>query len=910
MKKSYLHIFTYFPIFCMLMLVTSCQNGDEVAFPENPSNYQIPSTNPFELPAGKPLTWNKIPSEKVPKAVNHRIDFSKLPSKPFDILDFKPINEAPSAIPISWQDEQEISLDTIPGITIPVKKQLLLEPQITKLAFLSKSDLTNSGVLRIGQTEGLIGNKVFAMVTDLNGMIWISTERGLSKFTGDQFENYNVLPRNPDGLIDNIVDLEIGNDGSLLILSQLSGVYVLDINHSLLTNYQIGTQFARIYQDKTGLFWLGNLNTGVHFLDPNSKKLHSLKFLSPPNKLTAAGIHLDKANNLWFGLRGKIGVLNPERKSVRFISEKAGIGSTSFFYEFTENSIGEVWASSVEEKPIAFSLEENTLTRLGPDQGFFGKSMSVTFDLHNRAWITTNDTVSLYDPEIQKIKKIHTGADFYGTGFPSATMTDAKGNIWIGTENTGVLLINPEGMLAQHFNASSGLVNDEVWGIQEGPNGMVWMATYEGINIYDPEQERIYLLKFPGNPNTNNHRSVSRLSDHELLFGSFGGFTLIDLNSNIASVYELDPAVSRIAWKSIRDSKGNVLLGTVDGVLKFNSDLSALEKTDESSGLASSRVWLIEEDKNGRLWFGNDIGVDVVDPSTSQVSYLNGSSGLTSDYTSMMIKTKREEIVVGSDAGISIIDLTTNTITNLTPAQGLNPPVVYDMVEVGNDLHFGSDNGIIVAKRPISDNPNSIWHFYNYGKREGFPFNDYNQATATYTSNGNVWWGAAPIMSVNTQIPRVDTLPPVVVLTKINIMDQNPDFLGTNFIKSLFTEEDSIWNTDHTEFYTKKDIPNDSSYLVQNQIYWDSVNLVSKMPVGLVLPFDQNSMNFSFMNQDVLGRDKIVYRYILEGEDDAWSEINSRSTTQNYYNLLPGDYTFKVATRGFNGVWSEPASIK
>ncbi|MEP0710555.1 MAG: triple tyrosine motif-containing protein, partial [Algoriphagus sp.] len=391
---------------------------------------------------------------------------------------------------------------------------------------------------------------------------------------------------------------------------------------------------------------------------------------------------------------------------------------------------------------------------------------------------------------------------------------------------------------------------------------------------------------------------------------SFGGFTLIDLNSNIASVYELDPAVSRIAWKSIRDSKGNVLLGTVDGVLKFNSDLSALEKTDESSGLASSRVWLIEEDKNGRLWFGNDIGVDVVDPSTSQVSYLNGSSGLTSDYTSMMIKTKREEIVVGSDAGISIIDLTTNTITNLTPAQGLNPPVVYDMVEVGNDLHFGSDNGIIVAKRPISDNPNSIWHFYNYGKREGFPFNDYNQATATYTSNGNVWWGAAPIMSVNTQIPRVDTLPPVVVLTKINIMDQNPDFLGTNFIKSLFTEEDSIWNTDHTEFYTKKDIPNDSSYLVQNQIYWDSVNLVSKMPVGLVLPFDQNSMNFSFMNQDVLGRDKIVYRYILEGEDDAWSEINSRSTTQNYYNLLPGDYTFKVATRGFNGVWSEPASIK
>lgn len=912
MKKSYHHISTYSLFLCLIVIVASCQQGGVVPFPENPSEYQEPSVKPFEMPEGKPLTWEKIPSEIVPKAVNHAIDFSKLPSKPFDILDFKPIKSIPLAIPIPWQEEDEIklNLDTIAGVSIPVKKQLLLEPQITKLAFLSKSDLSNSGILRIGQTEGLIGNKVFAMVTDLNGMIWISTERGLSKFTGDQFENYNVLPRNPDGLIDNIVDLEIGKDGSLLILSELSGVYVLDINHSLLTNYQIGTQFARIYEDESGLFWVANLNTGIHFLNPTTKTLHSLKFLSKPSTLTSAGIHLDKSNNLWFGLTGKIGVLNPERTSIRFISGDEVIGSTSFFYEFTENSKGEVWASSFEERPMAFSLDENKLTRLGPEQGYFGKSLSVTFDLHNRAWITDNDTISVYDPEIQKIKKIHSGAKFIGTGFPSATMTDAKGNVWVGTENTGALLVNPEGMLSQHFNANSGLVNDEVWGIQEGPNGMVWMATYEGINIYDPEKERIYLLKFPGNANINNHRSVSRISDHELLFGSFGGFTLIDLNTNIASVYELDTQVARIAWKSIRDSRRNIWLGTVDGVLKFSPDLTSLEKIDDLSGLASSRVWLIEEDINGRVWLGNEIGVDIVDPQTGQVSYLSESTGLTSDYTSIMIKTQNEEIVIGGDAGFSIIDLTSNTITNLTPKQGLNPPVMYDMLEIGNDLHIGSDNGIVVAKRPLPDNPKSIWRFYNYGKREGFPFNDYNQATATYTSNGNVWWGAAPIMSVNTQVPKIDTLQPAVVMTKINIMDQNPDFLGTNFIKGLFTESDSIWNTDHTEFYSKNDIPNDSSYLFQNNIYWDSVNLVSKMPVGLVLPFDQNSMNFSFMNQDVLGRDKIVYRYILEGEDSEWSEISAKSTTQNYYNLLPGEYHFKVATRGFNGIWSEPASIK
>ena len=530
-------------------------------------------------------------------------------------------------------------MDTIPGLAVIVKKQLLEEPQISKLAFLSKSDLSDAGILRIGQTEGLIGNRVYAMVTDDHGIVWISTERGLSRYTGDQFENYTILPRNPDGLIDSIVDLEIGANGNLLILSQLSGIYVLDIYRGVITNYQIGTQFARIHEDDSGILWLGNLDSGIHFLDPESQKLHQLNVLEG---ITSAGVFRDSSNNLWFGTRGKIGVLNAERTSVKFIGDESGLHPSGFYFEFTENAKGEVWVSSFEDGPVSISLEENRITKFGPDQGFFGKSLSVTFDLHNRAWITDNDTITLYDPDIQKIKKIKTGAKFVTSGFPAATMTDAKGNVWIGTENTGALLINPEGMLAQHFDARSGLVNDEVWGIQEGPDGMIWMATYEGINIYDPKKDKIYLLKFPGNANVNNHRSVSRISPNELLFGSFGGFTLVNLSTKTASVYELDKQVARIAWKSIRDRNGNIFLGTVDGVLKFNKDLTVLEKADVASGLASSRVWLIEEDKDGRIWFGNEIGIDIFDPKSGNVSYLSESTGLTSDYTSIMIKTKKE----------------------------------------------------------------------------------------------------------------------------------------------------------------------------------------------------------------------------------------------------------------------------
>ena len=138
MTKSYHHISYSFIILCLIALVTSCQQRDEVPFPENPSEYQTPEVKPFKIPTGKPLKWTTIPSEKVPKAVNYPIDFSKLPSKPFDILDFNPLLSPPLAIPITWDEEIQINLDTVTGVAVPVKKQLIPQPQISKLAFLSK----------------------------------------------------------------------------------------------------------------------------------------------------------------------------------------------------------------------------------------------------------------------------------------------------------------------------------------------------------------------------------------------------------------------------------------------------------------------------------------------------------------------------------------------------------------------------------------------------------------------------------------------------------------------------------------------------------------------------------------------------------------------------------------------------
>jgi signal transduction histidine kinase len=94
-----------------------------------------------------------------------------------------------------------------------------------------------------------------------------------------------------------------------------------------------------------------------------------------------------------------------------------------------------------------------------------------------------------------------------------------------------------------------------------------------------------------------------------------------------------------------------------------------------------------------------------------------------------------------------------------------------------------------------------------------------------------------------------------------------------------------------------------------NNIKWDSLSKSFQLPVGLVLPYDQNSLSFSFGSTDVLNRDKLNYRFILEGEDEDWTFVGKSIKTKNYYNLAPGSYTFKVSSRSVNKEWSTPDTL-
>jgi signal transduction histidine kinase len=89
---------------------------------------------------------------------------------------------------------------------------------------------------------------------------------------------------------------------------------------------------------------------------------------------------------------------------------------------------------------------------------------------------------------------------------------------------------------------------------------------------------------------------------------------------------------------------------------------------------------------------------------------------------------------------------------------------------------------------------------------------------------------------------------------------------------------------------------------------WDSLSPMYQTPVNLRLPHTDNFIRFRFAQMHLASQDTIWYRYILEGVDRKWSDKTNQPFSDNYPNMAPGTYTFKVASV-YRGKWSAPASF-
>jgi len=136
------------------------------------------------------------------------------------------------------------------------------------------------------------------------------------------------------------------------------------------------------------------------------------------------------------------------------------------------------------------------------------------------------------------------------------------------------------------------------------------------------------------------------------------------------------------------------------------------------------------------------------------------------------------------------------------------------------------------------------------------------------------------------------------------------DILGKEqyFSDPKYVEKtDTIWSENKDTFYLNgavKELNADK----EKGIEWESLS-PTNMPVGLSLPYDQNNLRFHFANYLPQYAGDYRYQYILDGVDEKWSPVTDLPVSENYNNISPGHYTFRIAAKKGYGNWSSPSEF-
>lgn len=194
--------------------------------------------------------------------------------------------------------------------------------------------------------------------------------------------------------------------------------------------------------DGSGAMWIGTLN-GLNRYDIRGNRFRNF-FADGANGLSdnrISGLYLDSQRDLW--------VLTHNGMSC---------------YRAVDDSF-ETFLQGSAEEPFRIQCLTETIAR---DTLLVGNSDGLFRFVPATGWIS-KIALSAGRPDIRTLFK------------------DRRGNIWVGTVNEGIYLLDPHLRLRSHFRQGDDcLNNDFVRCIREDRNGRILIATFDGLNIYDP----------------------------------------------------------------------------------------------------------------------------------------------------------------------------------------------------------------------------------------------------------------------------------------------------------------------------------------------------------------------------------------------------------------------------------------
>jgi signal transduction histidine kinase/ligand-binding sensor domain-containing protein/DNA-binding response OmpR family regulator len=602
---------------------------------------------------------------------------------------------------------------------------------------------------------------VIAMTQDETGNIWLATNLTLSVYNlnVDSFINFDFSKYGW------IISLYADHSGKIWV-GTYEGLYIFDPVSKIVKAFKADTQnryklnsniIRCIFEDTHHNIWVGTDN-GLHLYN-RDKELFT-RFISDANRADAISNNQifsfaeDKKGKIWIGTnRGGLNVMSNRKDS--FISYKSDANDVN-------------------------TLSSNHISK-------------VIFDKDEQLWVGTGSNLDVFNPKTGKVVRVKSSLVEQSGFAPSIDersvrdiYIDDAGIYWIAIHQGGVNKYDTNLAFFNHkqFNLfdPNGLTGSSVMAFAESPSGDIFIGTEgTGLNIFNRKTGQIKPFRLSAQ-RANNASIIALESTNKTLWIGTYQAGLYNVNLATGTTKSFHIARSKTDPKDVpvncfkTDTDGKVWMGTNgNGVYLFDPTTNLLQASDQIFQLKSGQkvplndfITTIEQDKSGNLWFGsNGTGIAIYYPSQKRFQVLNhGNSGLPMDIIQTIYCDHSGKVWVGSlGGGLCLYNPKTNSFERFDESYSLSNDVVYEILEDEKGKLWISTN------KGISSFDSNKKVFRNFSHYNGVQQSTFNIGAGLITSDKTIFFGGLNGFNYfkSADIFQKNNVPPLVTTSlKIN----------------------------------------------------------------------------------------------------------------------------------------------
>lgn len=760
---------------------------------------------------------------------------------------------------------------------------------IRKLLFVLSGALFFSVTLKgtprfISLDNGLSNTSIHGFFQDSRNFIWILTDCGLNRISGEDIKVFTQSFTNPNALPNNyLIDFYEDSHGNYWV-GTLNGLSQYDrhtetFSSGFTDKYPSisGIKIPCIMEDSHENVWIVLSGRGLIRICLTDSEV---TFFDLPaiNEMDVTTMMIDKEGSIWLaGKHDGIALFHPETgelENLAAVNKSCRQLSTNPIFSLCEDNQGNILAAALGRG--LFRIDRNT-----------------------------------YDTQ-----ELNIGADNPAIRMAISMVKDKKNRIWVGTDGNGLWLLDEKNRKLLPYDSPNfgfNAMKGKVQSLYEDRQGNIWAAYVEkGVMVIPVADEAFKVIQSkPFSGLDFSDQSVTALlmdQDQTLWVGTNGG-GLFRLKNNNGS-FKLENKVDideNVITCLFQDTRRRVYIGTyLQGFYRYDPISKRLENYKLGGGDGSTvncnHTTGFAEDKAGNIWIAtNGGGINRMDTRTHTFTYFRQADPqlnqfLTSDWCNCLYIDRQENLWVGSYAGLSVMNLKTNQIRQFKHSNGkLSNSAVNDLLE-------DSDGQMWVATNwGLNKIDKTLQEVQIYTQANGLP--DNITTGLSKDSHGHIW--VSTNSGLAQYVPNTESF-------------ENYDFhkgaIKQEFkLKTATTSAygDLFWGgTNGIVWFNPDELHNDSSflgvtlthfYLFNNSLevgrsYKNRVILDKALPEmkEIRLAYNQNNFSFSFDAFDYINPSMVKYAYRLTGLDKEWQPLKTDNRMATYTNVPPGNYLFQV----------------